>query len=87
MAGSVEAVQAAAARLLALGRFWGDDQPGQEFGRFYQPRQDVMLRELGLAAGGVEGIAAGIRDMADRYGVTEAAIVHDVQRAGEDGQP
>jgi len=69
------AVSQASSQLHGLGAFWGNDRPGQEFGPYYAKAQDELLALIGVLAGEVRGIADGIDEMADRYGVTEEANV------------
>lgn len=70
--------------LQGLRNFWGDDAAGTRFGAFYAPNQARLLSLLGTVAAEVQGISDGITAMAAQFGVTEAVIVHDVRRAGED---
>jgi hypothetical protein len=79
------AVTAAQKTLQGLGRFWGNDASGAEFGSFYPRDQDRLLTAIGLATAQVQGIGDGINAMAATYGISEQQNIGKIQALGREG--
>ena len=62
------------ATLDGLGAFWGTTAHGPDFGKQYQPLAQKVLALAKLAGLAVEGVAEGLTQMGQKYGVTEAQI-------------
>jgi len=71
---------------MGMGAFWGNDDPGKQFGSKYEPAQEELLQLIAIIAGQVEGIADGINQMAANYGVTEQANVNKIRALTWDDQ-
>lgn len=57
--------------LAGLGSFYGKDAAGHAFASSYLPAQDEIMLRLGTAAGAMNGVGDGLRQMAANYGITE----------------
>jgi hypothetical protein len=57
-----------------LGAFWGTTAHGPDFGKAYQPLAQKVLALAKMAGLAVEGVAEGLTEMGQQYGVTEAQI-------------
>jgi hypothetical protein len=85
-----EAVSETQSELDFMGAFWGNDEPGQEFahgkGKGYAYYQPYLLNLIGIVAAEVQGITAGLNEMASRYGVAEQANVGIIRRLDQEEQ-
>lgn len=79
-----EAVQQATSQLEGLGRFWGNDAPGQKFGAVYSPNQAELLQLLAVVSGEVSGITGGINKMADEYRIAEQANINKIRALNQE---
>jgi uncharacterized protein YukE len=70
LAGALSRLQG---RLGSLGDVSGDDDQGRAFAAGYQPKVELLERALQQMVKGLEDMDAGLRLMADRYGVSDSA--------------
>jgi len=57
-----------------LGEFWGTEANGPEFGATYQPLAAQVLAAANLTVQVLRGIGDGLRQMGQRYNITENQI-------------
>ena len=68
-------------QLTSMGAFWGKDQKfGQPFGAQYQPAQERIFQLVGMIVSGLDGIAAGVQKMANKYDVNESNVTQQLQQ-------
>jgi uncharacterized protein YukE len=79
-----DAVSQVQSQLQAMGNFWGNDAPGQQFASFYPNNANTLLQQISIFAGEVEGVADAINQMADNYNISDEASVNKMRALGQE---
>ena len=60
-------------QLSALGRPWGDDEPGRAFAKEYEPNARALMDAIATLAEGTASMGRGLATMAGRYERSDSA--------------
>ncbi|MGH3701859.1 MAG: WXG100 family type VII secretion target [Pseudonocardiaceae bacterium] len=68
-----EALNRLRSTLDGLGEPWGDDDPGNAFGKDYKPNAEALMNAISTLVQGVSSIGDGLGAMTDNYHGSDAA--------------
>jgi uncharacterized protein YukE len=65
-------------RVAAIGKVWGDDVVGKQFGTAYEPASRIVLANLAALSAGLVRIAAALRAVGESYEAVDNILVSAV---------